>query len=113
MSRLLKVVGLLLILAGLDLRSQSGITGNIQVYNGQQAITGTAAALANQPLKTICIKALHANTIPVYVGNASVTTGNGMELQPDQSYCQAVVNANQFYIVATTTGASVSWLGSN
>ena len=87
-------------------------TGNIQVFTGQQTATGTATALASQALKTICIKALHANTSAIYLGNSGVTTGNGMELMADQSYCQAVGNANQFYILQSS-GGGVSWIGSN
>ena len=112
MRRIITLLALLFVLV--PARSQnSNPSGNAQIYNGQQAVTGTAAALASQPLKTFCIKALHANTIAVYVGNSSVSTANGMELQADQSWCANIDNANRVYVVATTTGASVSWIGTN
>ena len=87
--------------------------GSSQPFSNQQAATGSAVALNNgtsQPLKTICVKALHANVSAVYLGGAGVTTGTGMELQADQSYCGAIANANTLFIVGT---GSVSWIGTN
>lgn len=94
-----------------SLGQNSEIKGNAQIYTNQQTVTATATALASQVLKTICIKALHANTAVLYIGNSGVTTANGMELAADQSWCAAVVNANQIYIIGTT--GSVSWIGTN
>lgn len=107
------ILGLLLILSCVPAgRSQSNFTGNAQIYSGQQAVTGTATALANQPLKTFCIKALHANTSIVYIGPSGVTSGTGMELTADQSWCANIDNANRVFIIGTS-GANVSWIGTN
>lgn len=93
--------------------SQSENFSNAQIYNGQQPVTGTATALTNQPLRTICIKALHGNATAIYLGNSTVSTSNGMELQADQSWCANITNANLVYVVASGAGPSVSWIGTN
>jgi len=91
----------------------SNPSGNAQIYHNQVAVTGTATALSAQPLKTFCIKALHANAIAIYIGNSGVTTSNGMELIADQSWCGNIDDAKRIYVVASTTGASASWIGTN
>ena len=78
--------------------------------SGQQAVTASAVVVSGTSYGTICIKALQGNTINVYVGGSGVTTANGMELTPGNAYCSPVANGNQFYVVASTTGASISWL---
>lgn len=86
------------------------------LLNGQQAVTGTAAALPSNTTKFVCVRALIANTINVYVGTTTVTTSGstgGFELPPGQGQCFQVGNSNQLYVIASTTGASVSWEGLN
>ena len=110
MKRTLILVGLLLS----PLWGQGSLSNSsAQVFTGQQAVTGTATALASQSLKTFCVKALHANTIAVYIGVSGVTTSTGMELQADQSWCANIDNSNRIFVIASTTGASVSWIGTN
>lgn len=111
MIKKLLIIGMLGLLFG---SAQSSLnTSNAQVYNGQQTATGTAAALnggTSRPLKTICVKALHANTGTVYLGGAGVTTATGMELIADQSWCADVTDATVIFLVGT---GSVSWIGTN
>ena len=89
------------------------IAGNAAVLSAQQAVTASAVALAANPAKTVCVKALVGNTINVYLGGSGVTTSTGLELVPNQSVCLAVSNSNLLYVIATTTGASVSWIATN
>jgi hypothetical protein len=89
------------------------ILGNGTLYSGQQAVTGTAAALATNSTKQACFKALVANAINIYLGPSGVTTSTGIELAPDEAVCLPVSNTNLVYVVASTTGASVSWIGTN
>jgi hypothetical protein len=89
--------------------TQTASIGDAAFISGQQAVTGTAAALASHAARSVCIVALLANTIPVYVGASGVTTSTGMQLSPGQGVCQPVSNVNLVYVVASTTGASVSW----
>lgn len=82
------------------------------VLAGQQAVTGTAAALAANALtKGLCIEALSTNVISVYVGPSGVTTSTGIELSAGSAYCPVVSNSNAIFVVASTTGASVTWSG--
>ena len=80
------------------------------VASGQQAVTGTAAVVTGISYGTVCIKALAGNTINVYLGGPGVTDSTGMELAPGNAYCSPAVNVDPFYVIASTTGASVSWI---
>lgn len=80
------------------------------VASGQQAVTGTAAVVTGISYGTVCVKALAANSINVYLGGPGVTTSTGMEMAAGNAYCAPAVNALPFYVVASTTGASVSWV---
>ena len=78
--------------------------------SGQQAVLSTAANLGNNALTNgICVKALLANSINVYVGGSGVTISTGQELGPDESFCYSYSNTNEVYVIASTTGAKVSW----
>jgi hypothetical protein len=82
------------------------------IVSGQQAVTGTAAALASNLLaKGLCIEGLSTNTISVFVGPSGVTTSTGIEIPPGAGYCPAVSNSNAIFVVASTTGATVTWSG--
>ena len=103
---------------GADCRTlKTDATGDLQTafigfgtFNaGQQAVTGTAANLGTNTARAVCVTALAANTIPVYLGPSGVTTSSGLELAPGAGTCQPVNNTNLLYVIATTTGASVSW----
>jgi hypothetical protein len=92
-----------------DAHAQSNGT----ILTGQQAVTASAVALTGPGAGTICIKALAANAINVYLGGPGVTTSTGMEMAAGNAYCGPTAHANNFYVVAATTGASVSWILSN
>jgi hypothetical protein len=87
--------------------------GNGTLVSGQASVTATAAALASNSAKGVCVNALAANTIPVYVGPSGTTTSTGFQLVPGAGICFAVSNSNLVYVVASTTGASVSWALTN
>lgn len=90
----------------------SGATLPGSTFSGQQAVTATAAALATHTLTSgICVQALSTNTISVFVGPSGVTTSTGQEIPPGAASCVALSNANEIYVVASTTGATVTWLG--
>jgi hypothetical protein len=82
------------------------------ILSGQQAVTASAVALATNSLtKGICVEGLSSNTISIYVGPSGVTTSTGIEIPPGASYCVGVSNSNALYVIASTTGASVTWSG--
>lgn len=91
-------------------RKAEAATGYVKA--GQQAVTATTALVTGMSYGTACVKALNANTINVYLGGPGVTTATGMELAPGNAYCALEVNSNPFYVVAGSTGASVSWITS-
>lgn len=93
--------------------AQVAVVGNAAVLSGQQAVTGAAVALATHTIKNVCIKALLANTINVYVGPTGITTATGMELAPGDAVCLPVLNTNLLFVIASTVGNSVSWVATN
>jgi len=82
------------------------------ILSGQQSVTASAVALATHTLaKGICVNALSTNSISVFVGPSGVTTSTGFELTAKAGYCVAVANSNALFVIASTTGASVTWSG--
>jgi|HubBroStandDraft_6_1064221.scaffolds.fasta_scaffold00599_29 hypothetical protein len=75
----------------------------------QVAVTASAVALASNSTHLVCITALIANTIPVYVGGSGVTTSTGYPLNAGDFYCWSVSNSNLLFLIASTTGASIAW----
>lgn len=82
------------------------------ILSGQQAVTATAAALASHTLtRGLCVTALSTNAISIFIGPSGVTTSTGLELVAKAGFCAAVSNSNAIYVVASTTGATVTWSG--
>lgn len=94
-------------------------TGGSTVVAGQMkvATAGTAQAL---PTATL----LNGITVTAYVGNAGIITlgnsavnntitgtGNGVRLQPGQSFSFSVSNANDVYFNGTVAGDSIDYGG--
>lgn len=80
----------------------------------QQAVTASAAALGTNTSKSVCIKVLAAGTQdPIYFGVSGVTTATGMELSVRDSWCGAISNTNQIFVIAAGTGTSVSYEWTN
>jgi hypothetical protein len=82
-------------------------------FSGQQAVTASAAALPSNAARAVCVKAASSNAISVYIGPSGVSTSTGLELEPGDKVCAPVANSNVLYVVASTTGASVSFMGVN
>jgi hypothetical protein len=83
--------------------------GNSTYSAGQTAVTATAAALGSNSTKQVCIEALSTNSISVFIGGSGVTTSTGFELKAGAGKCMPLTNTNQIYVVASTTGATVTW----
>ncbi len=89
-----------------QIQTQIGLIGATR----QQAVTGTAAALAAMPTTVLCIKALPANTLTVYWSTSStVTTSTGFPLAASETSCIPVRDASLIYVVSSTTGSGVAW----
>jgi hypothetical protein len=82
--------------------------GTAAFTSEQQAVTASAVNLGTNTAKAVCVHALITNTINIYAGASGVTTSTGMEIPPGQGYCWNVANTDLVYVIASTTGASVS-----
>lgn len=83
--------------------------GNTSYTTGQQAVTATATVLPTNTAKQVCVKALTANGLTVYLGPSGVTTATGMELAAGDARCLSVDNSNRVFVIASSTGSSVSF----
>lgn len=89
----------------------SEIAGAGSLFSGQQAVTASAVALPSNAARRVTVKALMGNVIPVFVGPSGITISTGFELAPNQSIVLDVSNSNLLFVIASTTGASVSFVG--
>lgn len=89
------------------------INGNGTVISGQQAVTTSAVALATNSAKGACVRSSINSTVTVYLGPSGVTTSTGHELNPGDSVCLPVSNTNLLFAISTSTGGTVTFLGSN
>lgn len=78
---------------------------------GQQSVTASAVALPGTSLtRPVCLFAPNTNGTTVYYGPSGVTTSTGFPLLPGASMCGlTVANLNQIFVIASTTGSSVSY----
>lgn len=107
--RLAIAFSFVVVLAAL-LTAQPVPTTNITVLTGQQTVTTSAVNLGANIIKTLCVKALAANTGNLYIGGSNVTTSNGMEMAAGNSWCGNISNTNSVYIVAGSSVGGVSWI---
>jgi hypothetical protein len=77
--------------------------------SGQQAVTGSAVALPGHATSSVCVNSLVTSTQEVYAGATGVTTGTGFQLSPGQGACWSIANSNLVFVIAPTTGATVSF----
>lgn len=96
-------------------QSSIGVTeqSSSAVVSGQQAVTASAVALPSNAAKEVCVKALVGNALNIYVGPSGVATTTGIELAPGDGYCTRVTNTNALFVVASSTGSSVSFAARN
>lgn len=84
------------------------------VYYGQQTsntsavpFTATSQVLTNG----LIIQALSTNTASIYIGDKSVTTGTGFELQAGQATSIAINNVNKMYVIGSNNSDKCCWIG--
>jgi hypothetical protein len=87
-------------------------TGYSNIATGQLAVTATAQPLKSSYLGAsyILIKAPKANSITVYIGGAGVTDATGYALDPGDFVPVPANAVNGLYAIASTTGATITWL---
>lgn len=87
------------------------------VYEGQVTVTtsGTRVQLSGSsvPIRSVCIKAMTANTGNMYLGDITVSSSNGYEMPSDTSVCIDINNLNLIYVDSSVNGEKVSYLGIN
>lgn len=88
--------------------------GNAATFNGQASVTTSAAALATQAAKSLCLKSLSTNTDVIYLGSSSgVTSGNGFPLYPGDTQCLNVSNENLVFAISASGTQTLGALGTN
>lgn len=75
------------------------------------SVTNTAVQLTAGAGVAFVVQALAGNAGNVVIGDASVTTANGFQLQPGQATGIAISNTNKLYVNGTS-GDGVCWIGS-
>jgi hypothetical protein len=94
--------------------SQVGLIGDTNL----QAATTVATTLSAMPTTVLCLKGTPGNANTVYVGTrATITAGtagtSGFPLAASETTCWPVSNANKVYVIASTTGSSVSYFNTS
>jgi hypothetical protein len=82
------------------------------IFNGRKTTTaGTQVQLSatSVPIVSVTIKALSTNTGIVYVGDSSVDSTNGRELQAGEAIDIDISNLNLIWIDVSVTGEGVSY----
>jgi len=87
-------------------------TGYSNLTTGQLAVTEEAQPLSSTYVGAsyILVKAPKANSITVYLGGAGVTDANGYALDPGDFVPVPANAVNGLYAIASTTGATITWL---
>ncbi len=85
------------------------------IYNGSQTVTtaGTAVALASSTtIKSVIVKAKYSNTGTIYIGDASVSSANGLELEAGDAVSIDIDDLSTVYIDSSVNGEGVNYLAS-
>jgi hypothetical protein len=93
--------------------SQTG-TPAATIYNGKTTVTsaGSRVTLASSQaiLNSVAIRALSTNTGIIYVGNSTVASTNGLQLQAGDAVTIAVANLNTVNLDCSVNGEGVTYL---
>ena len=84
------------------------------VYNGKKTVTtaGTRVTLASsQAVKSVTIKALSTNTGFIYVGDGSVASTNGFQLERGESVSLDIANLTTVNLDSSVNGEGVTYIG--
>lgn len=86
------------------------------IYNGKKTVTtaGTRVVLAaSQAVKSVTIKALSTNTGFIYVGDTSVASTNGLQLEAGETISLDIANLNTVNLDSSVNGEGVTYIGVN
>jgi len=83
------------------------------ISNGKTTVTtsGTRVTLASSTaVKSVTIKALSTNTGIIYVGNSSVASTNGFQLQAGETVSMDIANLNTVNLDSSVSGEGVTYI---
>jgi hypothetical protein len=83
------------------------------IYNGKKTVTtaGSRVTLSTtQAVKSVTIKALYSNTGSIYVGNATVSSANGLELLAGDSVNFDISDIANIYLDSSVNAEGVTFL---
>jgi len=86
------------------------------LYNNKKinARAGTRSVLAStQTIKSIIIKALSSNLGTIYVGNSTVSSTNGYELNAGESITLSIADLSTIYIDSSLDNEGITYIASN
>lgn len=78
-----------------------------QTISNTSAVQLTATSIIST--NGILVQGLSANTANVYIGNSSVTTSTGFQLQAGQAVPFTCSNINQLYVIGANNTDGVCW----
>jgi hypothetical protein len=87
--------------------------GNGTVVAGQASVTTSAAALAANSTKELCVRALIGNTDVIYVGPSGVTTSTGYPLYAGDGVCAHPSNSNLVFAISASGTQNAAFVGTN
>jgi hypothetical protein len=84
------------------------------IAHGRKTVpTVSAEAIGSQAIpdgKSVILQADDDNSVPVYVGGASVTADNGIRLEPGRALSVQVTNLGLLYCIAASGTNYIRWL---
>ena len=83
--------------------------GFSNLSTGQTTMDGSAVQLTDALASEVILTALKANSAALYVGGASVASGNGLEIAPGNSVTVHVAHVAMLY-ASGANGDKLSWL---
>lgn len=91
------------------------VAGSIStaLVTGQLAVTATAQALGSATAykNGIAVTNLSSGAVSIFIGPTGVTTSTGFELQVGSSLVLPVQDLSKIFVIASTTGSTISWIG--
>lgn len=114
MKRLAIAVALLFLIAPVYLDSQAVLVAGSTVISGQASVTTTAAALPNNPVRSVCLTVASGSSNTAFIGGSAVSTTTGFEIQKSAAtlfptVCLNVNNTAAIFAVSSGT-ATLDWV---
>lgn len=95
------------------LQAEIAAMTRLALKSGRATVGTTAAQIQSTStvVNRVTVKALAANTAPIYIGVSGVTTATGFELSAGQSVDLEIANLNQIYAISTVASQAACYIG--